>query len=282
MATWSGARVFHTNIDAHDPKRQPERNCAALAHARAPILVIRGLTLAHTAFPRHEIPQRFEDGVRNLVAVFQPDHPYFLSRNGQNTAQRQGVHFRSRIPHLTTRLTIVFWPPGRGYAWRAGPGNHTLSWELVRIYTSSLFSNLAAWLTQRQPEALTIVNAAALNRVNEMGELSPEMADAMRETVLGFFRSAVEERFTDEARRERALKSVDVVSMEDWLAGTDDWHDVFDENEVQPWLGDAAVEWTPRVRTHPLLGLHHIPQIPTPGHAVGHFPMFQLSVSQHS
>jgi len=243
MATWSGNRVFHTNVDAHDPDRQPDRNCAALTHLRSPTLVVRGLTLAHNTVPRHELPPRFEDSVRHFVAVFQPDHPYFLARNAERTAQRQGVLFRSRIPHLTTRMTVIFWPPGKSFAWRAGPGNHTLSWELIWSHASSLFSNLAAWMTQRQPHAhaLTIVNVGALQRVDEDArETSAEMVASMRENVLDVFRAAVWDRFGDDERRAAAMRGVKVLSMEEWLAVGDEWRNVFDEQDVRPWLGSEC------------------------------------------
>jgi hypothetical protein len=242
-ATWSGNRVFHTNTQPRDPDPQPERICAALAHVRAPTLVVRRLTLAHATVPRHELPAAFEDAVRHFVAVFQPDHPYFLPRNAEHSARQHGMLFRNRLPRHASRITLVFWPPGRTHAWRAGPGAQSLSWELIWAQATSLLGNLATWAAQRGA-AVEIVNVGALQRIDDGSELSEQMTTTMHEAVRELFVAAAHEWFPAEQEQERFMRSVSVLGMPEWLAQPG-WEDVFDDSEVAPWrsgeLDDSEV-----------------------------------------
>ncbi|RSH83307.1 uncharacterized protein EHS24_006983 [Apiotrichum porosum] len=279
MATWAGGRVFHTNVDPRDAERKPDMPCAALTHIRSPMLVIRGVTLAQSTVPRHEIPWQFSEGVRHLACVFQPDHPYFLPRDAsEHAARRQAMHFRSRIPNMASRLTVVFWPPGPTIAWRSSA--QTLSWELIWAYASALFSSLAAWVALRQPQALTLVNVRALRRVDG----SSTTDEALREVdaeVESFFRSAVEERFPDEGFREKVLSAVRIIDMDEYLE-TDDWRTVFEPGEVAPWMGGGATVVYPPSRSSsgvdtPLTSTPGTPS--TTDGSVRALPMFQLTVS---
>lgn len=239
---WSGRRVYHTNVDAHDVDARPATPCAALYFLHPPTLIVRGLTLVHNTVPRYELNRALEDGVRHYVCVFEPDDPYILPRNGMATARMAATHFRQRLPSYITQLTLVFYP-GKHRAWRCKSAQ-TLSWGLIHAYASALWAQVITWVTQRigneQPHRLTIVNVGALAAVE--GDERPrkeDMAELQRRVRLEFVQ-AIDERLghtTEHAQR--VLEGLHFATMEEYLA-TPDSADVFDPAEVGLWRSGAA------------------------------------------
>lgn len=226
--TWSGAHIFHTNVDLRDPYRRPDTPCAALHNVRAPTLVVRGLSLARSTPPRKELPQRLEDSVDHYIVAFEPDKPYFLPRNAQATAAKCGSLFCARLPPNCTRVTILFQP--QHGPWR-GAGNQTLTWRLLHAYATAIWTQLAVWLSKRDATQVTIVNCGAIAATDGSGVPDPDAQARMQaeaEAVLGM---AVRDRVED---AERVLAGIRFITIAQYLA-SEAWEEVFDVEEVAAW-----------------------------------------------
>lgn len=228
--TWSGARVFHTNVDLRDAHRHPETSCAALYNLHPTTLVVRGLTLARSSPPPGELPTELLEDVRHYVAVFEPDLQYFLPRNALATAVRSASYFRACLPPDCDRLTLIF-KPQSPCSWRAG--TYTLGWRLKHSYATSIWAQAAAWLAKREGAHLTIVNCGALASTEGPGPPTMEAQVKMMEDVEEFIRRAVREREHDDA--ERVLERFQCISKTEYLA-TKEWTTAFDAEEADAWL----------------------------------------------
>lgn len=228
---WSGRRIYHTNTDLHFLNARPNTPCGALHLLRPATLVVRGLTLVHSAFP-FELPPSIVDGVQYLACVFEPDEQYILPRNGLAAARTTASMFRHRLPAYITGLTLVFYPYcDRG--WRNAK-QQTLTWRLVHAYASALWAQIIAWITNRGHERrLTIVNVGALAAVEDEeapgeGQMA-ELQNAVREE----FVDAIEERLGHMPEHaKRRLEGVSFVSMREFLE-SEEAGDVFDPREIE-------------------------------------------------
>ncbi|CAK9782722.1 hypothetical protein CC85DRAFT_92687 [Cutaneotrichosporon oleaginosum] len=223
---WSGRRIYHTNVDPHDAAARPGTLCAALYLVHAPTLVVRGLTFSHSTVPRHELSRTLEDSVRHYIAVFEPDAPFILPRNGLAAARAAATHFRQRLPAYLSHLTLVFHLP-RGN-WRHGAV--TLSWALVHAFASALWAQVVAWACRGGGGGrLTIVNAGALAAGDGEEAPSAGACAALQAAVRREFVAAISERMGDQAPR--VLDNIEFLTMNEYLA-TAEAADVFDAGEV--------------------------------------------------
>ncbi|BEJ12910.1 hypothetical protein CspHIS471_0300840 [Cutaneotrichosporon sp. HIS471] len=214
---WSGRRIFHTDTPtASSPS--PSSPCTALCLMHAPKLVVRGLTLAHSGIPH--LPRSLEVSVNHLVAVFEPEAPFILPRNGLVAARAAAAHFRATLPENTSHLTLVF----RGRNWRNC--NATLSWALVHAYASALWAQVIGWVCKGG--RLTIVNVGALAAAKE-GE-TPCAADcaALQAAIRRYFAVDIAERMGDDAGA--VLEHLTFWSMDQFLT-LEEAGDVFDADE---------------------------------------------------
>jgi hypothetical protein len=212
-------------VDPHDTAARPGTPCAALYLVHAPTLVVRGLTLAHPTVPRHELSRALEDSVRHYVAVFEPDAPFILPRNGLAAARAAATHFRQRLPAYLAHLTLVFHPiPKRN--WRNG--GITLSWALVHAYASALWGQVIAWAC-RSGGRLTVVNAGALAAGDGDEAPCPAACAALQAAVRREFVMTITERMGEHAPG--VLEGLEFLTMDEYRA-TAEAADVFDVGEA--------------------------------------------------
>ncbi|BEI86557.1 hypothetical protein CcaverHIS002_0608440 [Cutaneotrichosporon cavernicola] len=212
---WSGRRIYHTDAN---PFPSP---CSALCSMHAPKLVVHGLTLAHSRIPH--LPRSLESSVNHLVAVFEPEAPFILPRNGLAAARTAAAHFRATLPENTLHLTLVF----RRRNWRNWRNcNTTLSWALVHAYASALWAQVIGWVCKGG--RLTIVNVGALTAAEE--EETPCAADcaALQAAIRRYFAVDIAERMGDDAGA--VLENLAFWSMDQFLA-LEEADDVFDADE---------------------------------------------------